>query len=282
MLLSLWRCSPPGRVQEIPVLRVEHRGGEGEDYLLFIYGPFVAVVSGLPWGWPQDIVPGFHLPGAVQLVPSARRRRLELAGHREWRLPSGAVPSDAEGKGWLLAAVWESARVCFAVPAPTGPMVAEAAAAAGVLWTVLAGGVVLHASSVVVGESLVLFSGPSGIGKTTAATLLAGDDYFTADQVVCLPSETGWLGYRLRDTRAPSFGIGAICFLERAEATVSRRLTHAESVRRTMANLFLPPGNDEMAHRVLDNAVALSSAVAAFRLGVSLSDFSLSAVESLL
>lgn len=55
------------------------------------------------------------------------------------------------------------------------------------------GGVVVHAAGVVLDDSAVLYVGPSGTGKSTAATLTAGARMFACDRVALIPQPGGGL-----------------------------------------------------------------------------------------
>ena len=54
------------------------------------------------------------------------------------------------------------------------------------------GGLVLHASGIEVDGGAVLFIGPSGAGKTTAANHCAGARWFARDRAIVYPTERGW------------------------------------------------------------------------------------------
>jgi hypothetical protein len=55
------------------------------------------------------------------------------------------------------------------------------------------GGLVLHASGIELGEKAVLFVGPSGAGKTTAANHCEGARWFARDRAVVYPTSGGWV-----------------------------------------------------------------------------------------
>lgn len=57
------------------------------------------------------------------------------------------------------------------------------------------GGLVLHSAGVVVDGRAVLFIGPSGAGKTTAAQHARGASWFSKDRSVVAPTPNGWMSW---------------------------------------------------------------------------------------
>ncbi len=108
------------------------------------------------------------------------------------------------------------------------------------------GGVVLHSSAVLVGESAYLFVGASGSGKSTIAQKAPAP--LIADDTVLIVRRDGGLrvvgtphgqGRAAHDpTERP---IGALCFLDKSPALSVRPLSAAEALPRLFPALFLPP-----------------------------------------
>ena len=94
--------------------------------------------------------------------------------------------------------------------ASTGPGPEGRAAVLSLLATALAerlGGLVLHATAVVVAGRAILFVGPSGAGKTTAANHTSGATWLCRDRALVVPDDvSGWTAWAIAggdDVRLP-------------------------------------------------------------------------------
>lgn len=109
-------------------------------------------------------------------------------------------------------------------------------------WVLGFGGMVLHASAVELDGRAYLFSGPSGMGKSTHTKLWQGEfpeaKIFNDDNPILRPSGDRWYAYGTPwsgsshvniNMKAPLAGI---CFLKRGRENSIRRLTPSEAVPR--------------------------------------------------
>ena len=99
---------------------------------------------------------------------------------------------------------------------------------------------ILHAAFVAVGERGLLFSGPSGIGKSTQAALWErhGARLINGDRTVLSQDAAGWRAWgspyagSSRCFRSEDRPVGAVVVLEQTPVCVVRRLTAAEAFHR--------------------------------------------------
>jgi hypothetical protein len=137
------------------------------------------------------------------------------------------------------------------------------------------GGVLLHASAVVMRGRAWVFSGPSGSGKTTIASL-AGRRAVLNDETIALrPDGRGWAA-----CATPFYGSGGpamaranaaaplrgLCFLRKADRFAHRRLSPSEVVARAFPEVMLPKRDHRVAERLLATLAALAAAVPAWEL----------------
>jgi hypothetical protein len=115
-------------------------------------------------------------------------------------------------------------------------------------WVAASGGLALHASSVRAGGALVVFAGPSGVGKTSAASAFAPADRLDQDLVLLGRLDDRWVRLDMFDEYeprrfAPGEGVGlavrAVLLPAAGEAFSLRRLRGSEAVR---ACLHVPAG----------------------------------------
>ena len=135
------------------------------------------------------------------------------------------------------------------------------------------GYVSIHAAAVALDGQALLFTGPSGIGKSTRAKVwidTLGAELISGDRPL-LNVETmeilgvPWDGKEqcFRNTRLP---LGAICEVYRAESPRVRRLTPAQSRRLLARQCFMPMWDTETAVVQMQNLIRLSSRARILRL----------------
>lgn len=138
-----------------------------------------------------------------------------------------------------------------------------------------AGGVMLHASSVVDRRGAWVFCGASESGKTTVAHL-AGERPVLSDETTAIRRQgTGYLA-----CATPFFGeagpvpaqasgeapLTALFFLAKSTRFAHRRLARRDAVQRAFPQVFLPKRVPAMAEAILANLDALTAAVPCFEL----------------
>lgn len=101
------------------------------------------------------------------------------------------------------------------------------------------GGLVLHAAGVVLGGRAVLFIGPSGAGKTTAANQSDGASWLARDRAAILPGAGGWTAWgmaggdtiRLPQSARRSYPLAGVLRVRRGDGERPiRDLTGAEAL----------------------------------------------------
>jgi len=159
-------------------------------------------------------------------------------------------------------------------------------------FTLAEGGVVLHASSVRTPEGILVFAGPSGAGKTSAASAFRPGDRLDSDLVLLAERGRRWVRLDLFDEYAPprfapgtadGVAVRAVLLPQAADRFELRLLSGAEAVR---GCLHLAPGTEDIgtveATEILARVEGLARAVPIARLAWSLSDDLPSAVEEAL
>ncbi|HYB13215.1 MAG TPA: hypothetical protein VEG67_07080 [Myxococcota bacterium] len=138
------------------------------------------------------------------------------------------------------------------------------------------GGLLLHACGVVRGREALLFSGPSGAGKTTIARLMQGVPdvrVLSDDRIAVRPSELGFRAYGTPwHGDAPlslsdSARLGAIHVIHHAGAIEAQPLAGAAGAAAVLGNAFAPFHDPVSAERSLDLAAKLAARVPIVRLG---------------
>jgi len=195
--------------------------------------------------------------GAPEL---ARETERDIA----WRWAARACRLRA---GRLRAQVRELAPGRFAVsaliaPDPRGCGALAAAVAACVVDRM--GGLCLHAAAVDVGGSAVLFIGPSGAGKTTAANHCFHARALARDRVLAFPRDGRWYVAalpggeegQLAPSRSNTLPLAAIYRVVRRSATEVGSLPAPRALAVLRESVQAPIGTDE--HSLLDRIASLS------------------------
>lgn len=137
------------------------------------------------------------------------------------------------------------------------------------------GRLILHASFVDTAFGGLLFSGPSGIGKSTQADLwtrYAGAQLINGDKTVLSPEPDGWWAHgspyagSSRCFVNRSVPLRAIVMLEQGNACALRRLPAGEAFRRLYANTIVNSWNAAYVARVCELLTALAAAVPVYHL----------------
>jgi hypothetical protein len=134
------------------------------------------------------------------------------------------------------------------------------------------GGFLLHASSGIRDGRAVLFTGPSGAGKTTVARLAPGDVTLLTDEISYVrPGADGFsafgtpfageLGEGGTATSAP---VAALFRLRQAGAHARARLSEAECVRTLMRNILFFDNDPALTAAVFESACHFASRVPAY------------------
>jgi hypothetical protein len=138
-----------------------------------------------------------------------------------------------------------------------------------------AGGVLLHASAVVVRGRAWVFSGPSGSGKTTIAQLAGARPVLNDETIALRPGPRAYSAHATpfygsggptmarKNARAPLRGL---CFLRKADRFSHRRLSAAETVARAFPEVMLPKRDPRIAGQLLAALTALAERTPAYDL----------------
>jgi hypothetical protein len=124
------------------------------------------------------------------------------------------------------------------------------------------GGLVLHAAGVEIDGRAVLFLGPSGAGKTTAANHSLGARWIARDRAAIYPTPLGWYaagmpgGDPIELVRAPGrvFPLAGLYRIRKANAAELTPLAGAPAVRHLRESLQSASGNVRDEHELLDRA----------------------------
>ncbi len=138
------------------------------------------------------------------------------------------------------------------------------------------GGLLIHACGIVRGAHALVFTGPSGAGKTTISRLMqrhAGARVLSDDRIVLRPSERG-----IRIHGTPWHGDGelseageaelrAVHLIRHAREVIAEPLAGARAAAGLLGNAFLPAHDPVGAAAALEVAAALVERVPVIRLG---------------
>jgi hypothetical protein len=138
------------------------------------------------------------------------------------------------------------------------------------------GGMLLHACGVARGREALLFSGPSGAGKTTIARLMQAIPdvrVLSDDRIAIRPTESGFRAYgtpwhgEAPLSLADSAPLRAIHLIHHASAVEVERLEGAAGAAAVLGNAFAPVHDLVSAERSLELAAELAARVPILRLG---------------
>lgn len=136
--------------------------------------------------------------------------------------------------------------------------------------------VCFHAACVATGYGGILFSGPSGIGKSTQASLWQthrGARLLNGDRPILQRTERGFLAWgspyagSSRCHVNASVPVKALVFLAQEPSNRLRRLKTAEAFRRIYAGLTMYTWDPEFMNRACDLALELASSVRCWEFG---------------
>ena len=134
---------------------------------------------------------------------------------------------------------------------------------------------ILHASFVETPYGGLLFSGPSGVGKSTQAALweeFGGGTQINGDRPVLSRTSAGWMAHgspyagSSRCYANRSCPIAAVVMLEQAEACALRRLAAGEAFRALFSGMTVNSWNEAYVERVCDLTMDLAERVPVYRL----------------
>lgn len=139
------------------------------------------------------------------------------------------------------------------------------------------GGLMLHSSAVAYGGRAYLFSGPSGVGKSTHTGLWqqcfgAAAQIINDDKPALRKLDGRWFAYgtpwcgKAGINQNMKLPLGGICFLKRGEENRIRRLTAAEAVPLTYMQTNFSLKKKENMHRLLSYVEQLVQQVPIFEL----------------
>ncbi len=234
-------CPSPGLMWGVGA---EHRGFLGEYALAPVAGEVHAVVSPAPelaegfsreikWAWDGDV---------AQLETGRVRAELRRLGARRYAASALAVPDDA-GCASLATAL-------------TAAIVKRE------------GGLVLHAAGIELDGRAVLFIGPSGAGKTTAANHSPGARWMARDRAVVYPTPHGWYaagmagGDVIELPRSPErvLPLAGIYRIARGGDVAARALSAADAMRFLRESVQSIAASPEEERARLDAMASLTSA----------------------
>lgn len=129
-------------------------------------------------------------------------------------------------------------------------------------------GLMIHSSSIIWRNKGILFSAPSGTGKSTHAHLwmeYLGTPILDGDANVCrlidgIPTVYGlpWCGTS-NEFRNESVPLEAIVFLQQSDKNSIEKLGYFEALLRLTARSFMTPWNEAMMDRFLNNAQEIAA-----------------------
>lgn len=159
------------------------------------------------------------------------------------------------------------AATAFVVPNEAGCSALVTALTAAVVHR--EGGFVLHAAGVEIDGRAVLFIGPSGAGKTTAANHCEGARWFARDRAVLYRTPLGWYAagmaggdpIALPRTSAPLLPLGAVYRVQRGSAIAVREVLPARALRHLRESIQASRGDTFEEERLVERAMAFIDAV---------------------
>lgn len=153
------------------------------------------------------------------------------------------------------------------------------------------GGLILHSAYMCRDGKAVLFSAPSGTGKSTQADLWTkyrGTRTINGDKSLLIREEDGWYanGWPISGSSGICYDekylVEAIVMLYQAKENEIRRLKGMEIVRRLMPELTINMWNPEFQLRAMDELDRLISEVPVYELGCNISEDAVNCLEQAL
>lgn len=153
------------------------------------------------------------------------------------------------------------------------------------------GGLILHAAYIRHQEAAVLFTAPSGTGKSTQAGLWEkhrGAETINGDRTLLLHTDSGWhaCGWPVCGSSAicrnESYPIRAIVFLRQATDNSVRRLGLSEAVKKLFTQITVNMWNSDFQMRVMDHLLQLTAEVPVFELACNISEEAVTCLEAVL
>jgi hypothetical protein len=136
------------------------------------------------------------------------------------------------------------------------------------------GGFLLHAASVIRDGRAFLFSGVSGVGKTTLSRLAPRDVMLLTDEMSYVRRETN--GYRAHGTpfagdlgrsgEKASAPIRGLFFLHQGPENRAERLDNTDAARKLLRDILFLAHDEDLVERVFHSAVEFVKTVPAYRL----------------
>ena len=138
------------------------------------------------------------------------------------------------------------------------------------------GRICIHAACVDTSLGGILFSGPSGIGKSTQAELWCryrGARQINGDRPILSKTEEGWLAWGSPYAGSSRCHVNACCpvtaivMLRQSPVCRLRRMGSAEAFRAVWSGLTVPGWDAEAVDRALDLATELATAIPVYEFG---------------
>ena len=178
---------------------------------------------------------------------------------------------------WTAAVDGDEARVTMALEEETDLQFCYSVlASVGVAWTMLKGGLALHASAVrsSAGAAFV-FAGRSGAGKSTVAGLLADGAPLADDRALLWKTSRGFEVESAPNTHRGAAVVSRIFFLAQGEATRFKGMGTAAATAELLKHVIMWDAAPPLHRMVLSLVAQLADEVECFALDCSLADVSL-------
>ena len=198
-----------------------------------------------------------HAPG---------RARMTAPGRIEIEFPRWTATVDGDRARVAMALEDEAdLQFCYSV-----------LASVGVAWTMLKGGLALHASAVRTraGDALV-FAGRSGAGKSTVAELLADGSPLVDDRALLWKTNRGFEVESAPNTHRGAARVGRLFFLAQGQATRLERMGTAAATAELLRHIIIWDADGPLHRVVLSRVADVAGAIECFSLDCSLDDVSL-------
>ncbi len=150
---------------------------------------------------------------------------------------------------------------------------------------------ILHSAFMNKDEQAILFSAPSGVGKSTQANLweqYRGTRIINGDRSLLVKEKSGWYAYgwpicgSSEICHNEKFPIHAIVMLHQAKVNEVKRLGIFEAVKRLMSEITINMWNSEFQIKALDLIQELVEEVPVFELGCDISEDAVKCLEKVL